>query len=137
MHGLVKEAWDREWNYSEEFYCTVDAGMTVTSANSAFKEWWEVTLGEKLVGLTLSAAARINPLVGVDGSGWMITRRSAVRVEGDVIYHMKRIFDGSELVGYVVKVKYLHPNIMELDYELAQYRLNGNKPMPANVVKLN
>ena len=137
MHAKVKEAWDRDWNYSIDFYCTLDASMTVTSANSAYKEWFHIMVGEPLVGLCLTPAARINPLIGVEGNGWMVMRRPALRVSGDVVYRAKAVKDDAgELVGYVVKSEYLEPNIMQIDEEMAQMRLNGFLTFDQKIVKL-
>lgn len=137
MHKMIKEAWNREWNYSDDFYCTVDSSMTVTSANSSFKEWFEIMVGDPLVGLCLTPQARINPIVGVESDGLLIMRRPAVRVAGEVIYRANKVIDeGGEFLGFVVKVEYLEPGITEIDPVMAQMRLNGSLTLSDNVVPL-
>lgn len=137
MHKLIKEAWNQEWNYAEEFYCTLDPTMTVTSANSSFKEWFEIMVGDPLVGLCLTPKARMNPIVGVEGEDTLIMRRPAVRVEGEVIYRAKKVKDEfGEFLGFVVKVEYLEPGITEIDPAMAQMRLNGTLTFDEKIVPL-
>lgn len=137
MNPLVKEAWDEEWNYSDEFYCTVDLDFTITSANSSYKEWFEIMVGEKLVGLSLKSNERIQPVIGIEGDDTLIIRKMAPRVDSEVIYRAKKIKDeNDEFVGFVVKVEYLREGVMEIDPAVAQMRLNGMLTFDEKIVPL-
>ena len=122
IHKRLLDQWQREWNYSEEFWCITSMEGVTLMANSSFKEWFEICFGISLVGHNSRTKLHEKDLQWHED--WQVFYRHAPITNTLTRNDMKLVRDDGEFIGLISKVTYCDLSDTEINLDLAQKRLN-------------
>ena len=140
IDSRLRTEWNKEWNHSDEFWCCLDSSGIIVMANSSFKEWFEVSFNQSIIGIHPGSNMGNNSNFNYQSTDWQVVHRTSRMVRTPTREDIKLVYCGKEYVGALVKLTYKDKSISALDLDAAQDLLDNHNgastKQPTNVVNL-